>query len=237
MYAFGWKSIPWRGATRLLRNGTGMVLAALCLVFMAGCEEAFQNSAARAKEQAEKKYNEGDYNAAVQFYEASLDGTEKTAEIHYRLALIYDDKIKQPVSAIHHFQRYLELEPNGTHAKDARGFIKEDEVKLATTLSNGALLTQQDAVRLKNDNLALRKQLTELRAMPHYTPQKGGGDATQKPVPPGAKTYVVEPGDTLASISRKFYNNSQRWKDIEDANFNSLSGTVKLKPGMTLIIP
>ena len=29
----------------------------------------------------------------------------------------------------------------------------------------------------------------------------------------------------------------RRWKDIQDANFNSLEGTVKIKPGMTLIIP
>jgi len=186
---------------------------------------------------AEKKFTEGDYPAAVQFYEASLDGTQKTAEIHYRLALIYDDKIKQPVSAIHHFQRYLELDPNGSHAREAKNFLKEDEIKLGTTLANGALLTQEDAARLKNDNLTLRKQLTELRAMPRYQPPKGSGDAAQKPIPPGARTYVVESGDTLASISRKFYKNPQRWKDIEDANFNSLSGVVKLKPGMTLIIP
>ena len=48
----------------------------------------------------------------------------------------------------------------------------------------------------------------------------------------------MQPGDTLASISRKFYkNNSARWKDIQDANFNALEGTAKLKPGMVLMIP
>ena len=210
-----------------------------CLLALSGCDEAFQNNSARARETAEKKFSEGDFSAALGFYEASLDGTAKSADIHYRMALIYDDKLKQPVSAIHHFQRYLDLAPKGSHAKDARNFIKEDELKLVGSLTNGAMLTQEDAARLKNDNLALRKQLTELRAMPRYSGQKGGtaGDATQKPIPPGARTYVVEPGDTLASISRKFYKNTGNWKDIEDANFNSLGGKVKLKPGMTLIIP
>jgi nucleoid-associated protein YgaU len=214
-----------------------MIPLAACLLLLAGCDEAFQNGNARAKENAEKKYGEGDFHAAINFYEAALDGTEKSAEIHYRMALIYDEKLKQPVSAIHHFQRYLDLDPKGAHARDARNFIKEDEFKLVTSQSNGAMLTQEDAVRLKNDNLMLRKQLTELRAMPRFNSARGGGDATQKPIPPGARTYVVEPGDTLASISRKFYKNSERWKDIEDANFNSLGGKVKLKPGMTLIIP
>ena len=74
--------------------------------------------------------------------------------------------------------------------------------------------------------------------MPRGVVKNGtAGDPVQKPIPPGAKTYVVQHGDTLASISRKFYKNSGRWKDIQDANFNSLSGTVKLKQGMTLIIP
>ena len=216
-----------------------LILMAACLFALSGCEEAFQDNAVLAKEKAEKKFNEGDFHAAIGLYEAALSGGEKSAELHYRMALIYDDKLKQPVSAIHHFQRYLDLMPNGAHAKEASKFIKEDELKLITSLTNGAMLSQEDAAHLKNDNLVLRKQLTELRAMPRFSSQKGGpaSDATQKPIPPGARTYVVEPGDTLALISRKFYKNSERWKDIEDANFNSLGGKVKLKPGMTLIIP
>jgi nucleoid-associated protein YgaU len=138
---------------------------------------------------------------------------------------------------MHHFQRYLELAPNATHAKEARDFLKEDQLRLVTSLSRGAFLTQEDAARLKNDNLALRKQLTELRALPRFAPQNGGKPSESVPGSPGARTYVVQPGDTLASISRKFFKTSGRWKDIQDANFNSLSGTVKLKPGATLIIP
>jgi uncharacterized membrane-anchored protein len=41
----------------------------------------------------------------------------------------------------------------------------------------------------------------------------------------------------LSTIAQKYYKNKGRWKDIQDANFNSLEGTVKIKPGMTLIIP
>ena len=41
----------------------------------------------------------------------------------------------------------------------------------------------------------------------------------------------------MASIALKFYKNRARWKDIQDANFNSLDGTVKIKPGQKLIIP
>ena len=204
------------------------------ILLLTGCEEAFQNGATRSREQGDKKNKEGDFRGAIKFYEAALDGSEKSAEVHYNMALIYDEKLKQPVSAIHHFQRCLDLDPKGVHVKDARNFIKEDEHKLVNSLTNGALLTQDDAARLKNDNLTLRKQLTELRAQPRGGVQKEG---EQKPIPPGARTYVVEPGDTLASISRKFYKSGERWKDIEDANFNALGGKNKLKVGMTLYIP
>jgi len=217
-----------------LRKFSGLIFSVITLILLTGCDEAFQNGAIRAREQGDKKYKEGDFQAAIKFYEASLDGSEKSAEVHYCMGLLYDDKLKQPVSAIHHFQRYLDLSPKGVHVKDARNFIKEDELKLVTSLSNGALLTQDDAARLKNDNLTLRKQLTELRAQPRGMLQKGG---EQKPIPPGARTYVVQQGDTLASISRKFYKSAERWKDIEDANFNSLGGKNKLKTGMTLYIP
>ena len=219
---------------RPLRKFPAIIFSIITLLMLTGCDEAFQNGAARAREQGDKKYKEGDFKAAIGFYEAALDGSEKSAEVHYRMALLYDDKLKQPVSAIHHFQRYLDLNPKGSHVKDARNFIKEDELKLVTTFTNGALLTQDDAARLKNDNLTLRKQLTELRAQPRGTPQNGGG---QKPIPAGARTYEVQQGDTLASISRKFYKSAERWKDIEDANFNTLGGKNKLKAGMTLYIP
>ena len=101
-------------------------------------------------------------------------------------------------------------------------------------------MSQEDAARLKNDNLALRKQLDELRALRTATPKDGDpqpGSAPDAPAPGGGTTYVVLSGDTLASISRKFYKNSARWKDILEANHGKLKGPSKLKPGMILVIP
>lgn len=214
-------------------------------VGLAGCDEAFQNSSVRATERAERKYKEGDFRAAAQFYEEALDGTARTAGLHYKLALLSDDKLSDPVGALHHFNRYIDLEPRGSHAKEAREFARENERKLVLKLSRGALITQEDSARLKNENLALRKesvelrkQLSELRSQPRLAAEtRKGNEEKQKPIPAGARTYNVQPGDTLASISRRYYKTAGKWKDIQDANFNRLEGTAKLKPGMTLIIP
>jgi nucleoid-associated protein YgaU len=59
----------------------------------------------------------------------------------------------------------------------------------------------------------------------------------QKPIPQGGRTHVVVAKETLSTIAAKYYKNKARWKDIQDANFNRLEGTVKIKPGQKLIIP
>src|SRR4029077_21178964 len=63
------------------------------------------------------------------------------------------------------------------------------------------------------------------------TPGKAKGAETAR------QTYVVQRGDTLASISRKFYKTSTRWKQILDANRNVIDNPKKLVVGQTLVIP
>ena len=134
---------------------------------LAGCDQAFQDPAKRSLDTAEKKYSGGRLPGGDPILrERAGWGTAATAEIHYKMALLYDDKLKNPLAATYHFQRYLELKPEGSHAKEVRSFIQEDNLKLVSSLSHGALMSQEDAARLKNDNLLLRKQIVELRAAP-----------------------------------------------------------------------
>jgi nucleoid-associated protein YgaU len=51
-----------------------------------------------------------------------------------------------------------------------------------------------------------------------------------------AQTYVVQPGDTLEKISRKFYGRPDRWSLLYMANTNLLNER-PLSPGMELVIP
>jgi len=218
---------------------------------LAGCEKAFQSSAARNLAQAETKYSQGDYPAAVLLYEGALDGTPESAEIHYKLGLLYADRIKRPISAIHHFQRYLDIKPEGPHAKEVQKFLKEDQLRLVAESGNGASVSQEEAKRMKNNNLALQQKVLQLKeeleaankarlAAFKALGSKAGAlkpEQTQKPLVEGVRTYTVEPGDTLASIALKFYKNRGRWQAIQDANFNTMEGTAKLKPGMVLMVP
>jgi len=140
---------------------------------------------------------------------------------------------------MHHFSRYLDYEPKGRYAKEARLFKKEGELKLLTSINVGDSVSLDEAVRLKNENLSLRKSIVELRAKqklqsPSFAMR---ADSVQKPSSPGSRTHIVQQGETLASMAAKYYKNKTRWKDIQDANLNALEGTVNIKVGQTLIIP
>ncbi len=205
-----------------------------------GCDRLFDKGSKDELAAGDKKAAAGDFRGAVEAYEAALDGTPKTANAHWKLALIYDDKLKSPSDAIHHFERYLSAAPSGSHARDAKAMIKQAETRL--NLGQGAAAVQGEVVRLKNENLQLRKTLAEVRAQKAATPPPAAvaakaGEQVQKPIPAGKRTHVVKPGETMASIAQIYYKNKGRWKDIQDANFYATNGTPKIRPGQTLIIP
>lgn len=222
---------------------------ALCLgltVAIGGCDGMITSRNAQVIKDAESKSADGNYLRAITLYESALDGSAKSADIHYRLALLYDDKMHDPLNALHHFKRYLTLAPTGAHASEVKNFMKKDELELGTSLSGDSVVSRAEAARLKNENLALRKELEDQRARVSSTaPEKtsstsgpnGKMESASKKPPGKSRTYVVREGDTLASISRKFYKSSGHWKKIRNANRSIVDDPGKLKPGQTLTIP
>lgn len=219
-----------------------MRCASLCVIialFSFGCDRMITPKHAQQLKDAETKAASGDFARAINLYESALEDRPTDAEIHYRLALLYEDKMNDPLDALHHFKRYLVIAPNGTHANDVKAVVKRDEVALLTSLSGDAVISRAEATRLRNENLTLRKELDEARGHNHIAPaeQAAAPGKTRGSEAGGKQTYVVEHGDTLASISRKFYKTSTRWKQILEANRDAISDPKKLSPGQTLVIP
>jgi tetratricopeptide (TPR) repeat protein len=186
---------------------------------------------------AENKSAQGDFERAVNLYEAALDDSPRGAEVHYKLALLYDDKLNDPVSALHHFKRYLALTPNGPHAKDVKQSIKRDEIAALTTLSGDSVITRAEAAQLRNENLMLHKQVEERAASRTALEKLEAADARKPGTKKGGQTYVAQSGDTLVSISRKFYKSPKRWKAILEANKKSIRDPKDLTVGQTIVIP
>jgi tetratricopeptide (TPR) repeat protein len=206
-----------------------------------GCDQVMSSRHTQLVQDADGKSAQGDFARAINLYEAALDDSPRCADVHYKLALLYDDKLNDPLNALHHFKRYLALSPNGSHANDVKSSIKRDEVAALTILSGDSVVPRAEAARLRNENLNLHKELDARSATFRSAPDKSrvrdikpGKTASTKSV---GRTYIVQSGDTLASISRKFYKSSARWEKILNANKESIQNPENLKVGQSLIIP
>ncbi len=240
----GTEPLPRAPGRRLLLP---VALLASAWVGLAGCNRMATPPAKQMLKDADAKAAEGEFLQAISLYENALDGTARSADVHYRLALIYDDKMSDPVSALHHFKRYLTLAPEGAHVSEVKNHMKRDELALVTTLSGDSVVSRTEGARLRNENFELRQKLEERRVAESrtaaLTKDKRGGTETDKNAAgagqgkKGARSYVVQPGDTLASISRKFYKSSSGWKKIRDAEGNKIGDPGNLKPGQTVTIP
>ena len=61
--------------------------------------------------------------------------------------------------------------------------------------------------------------------------------APPKPAAPEAKTYTVQPGDTLSKIAKQFYGNANAYMKIFEANKDQLTDPNKIQVGQALKIP
>ena len=204
---------------------------------LVGCDRLGNSRYAQLMQDADNKSAQGDFERAVNLYEAALGDSPRGAEVHYKLALLYDDKLNDPVSALHHFKRYLALNPNGSHTKDVKDSIKRDEIAALTALSGDSVITRAEAARLRNENLTLHKQIEERAASRTALEKLEAADARKPGTKKGGQTYVVQSGDTLVSISRKFYKSSKRWQAILEANKKNIRDPKDLTVGQTLVIP
>ena len=211
----------------------------IVLCGLTACDRVGGSRYSQLTQDADSKSAQGDFERAINLYEATLDDSPRCAEIHYKLAVLYDDKLNDPVSALHHFKRYLALSPNGPHANEVKNSVKHDEIAALTALSGDSVITRSEVARLRNENLNLRKELEARTASSRIVSEKSAAGGSSKKIASknGDRTYVVQSGDTLFSISRKFYKSTKHWKEILDANEKNIRNPKKLTVGQTLVIP
>jgi LysM repeat protein len=181
------------------------------LVGFSGChlENPEQKGDAEAKA--------GRFESAIYWYESAL-GSEDRSAIHQKMAEIFANKLRDPASAAYHYRRILALHTGGGRADASRAALHRLEATSPTTESTPS--------RPKNSPTPKATSSAEQAAV------EGEKAAKSK-----VRTYVVQTGDTLVSISKKFYQAPSRWKDILDANQDQLSNPDELKVGQTIILP
>jgi tetratricopeptide (TPR) repeat protein len=96
---------------------------------------------------------------------------DDSAESHLNVGLLYADDIRDPLSAIYHFKKFLELRPNSPQAPLVRQRIDAAMRDFAGTLPDQPLDNQLNRVdlvaaldRLKQENAALKQELADVKA-------------------------------------------------------------------------
>ena len=79
---------------------------------------------------------------------------------------------------------------------------------------------------------------------PDYSDVVSGSSSTapSPPADPGGnvsteRMYIVQSGDSLSKISRKFYGDANKWKQIYEANKDVVKNPDLIQPGWRLRIP
>tara|TARA_R100000027_G_scaffold38198_2_gene28193 strand:- start:22669 stop:23370 length:702 start_codon:yes stop_codon:yes gene_type:complete len=202
-----------------------------------------------------KKFlRQGEEEQALLAFLRVIDIRTDSPESHLEAGLIYLNEMNQPILAIYHFMKFLELQPDALQAPEVESLIDTAKKEFARTLpgrpfQSGVEQTdllqvverqREEANRLKGristlerENQELRRRLGELSARNQSTnpAQSSGGTANEQAV------YVVQPGDTLSSIARKVLGSSARWEDIFQSNRDLLRSPNDLRVGQELRIP
>ena len=108
--------------------------------------------------------------------------------------------------------------------QDLKEQLKEQQEALATLRSTKLALHHElsslkvEQTRLQEERSAAAHSHTERRQL-------------------GQKRHLVVAGDTLSTISQQYYGTSKRWREIYDANQESISNPKQIKVGSELVIP
>lgn len=105
--------------------------------------------------------------------------------------------------------------------------------ELAAILKEKDLLDEEDETSAGSSLIPVRDTKASLK--PEKKPV--AEEKTPPKAPDHPKTYVVEDGDTLYGISKRFYGSIQYWKQIREANKALISSDNRLRAGDTLVLP
>lgn len=204
-----------------------------------------------AYQQARKSSDASDWKTAGAFYRQTLDEHPRFGRAHLELGLLCDERLNDPIAAIYHYRRYLDLEPNSDKRRVVEDFIERAKLSLASKLPQGGGMDTSELLRLQNQNTTLANEIAALKtklaeyetavntpALPALT-NVTAVIATNPPPTVEAKprVHVVQKGDTLYSIAARYYGSRTAWQKIYQANQAALPNKDQLKIGQSLVIP
>lgn len=113
-----------------------------------------------------KRVGSMDYDGAIDSFERALQANPKSGAAHLELGLLYEQRRNDPVSALYHYQRHLQLRKDSSVADVVAQKIAGCKRELAKGVSVAVVNRdmQRDLDRLTTTNSAMRERLAILEA-------------------------------------------------------------------------
>lgn len=238
----------------------GSIMLVLGISLLSSCDQgAGEETRHPMYIKAQKLKERGGFAESAKAFEEFLRINPYSAKSHYELAVLYDESLDDPLLAIYHYRRYLEMEPDSPDKKNIETWLQSAEKNYCSQLklkySDDDTKKQLDILKerekryimhltqFRNENAYLKGQLGQ-----KLNPQMAVGQplqdiASAKPPADTASKkkdipdfYVVKSGDTLSRISKEIYGDIKYFKLIFDANKDTLTSE-NLQIGQKLKIP
>jgi LysM repeat protein len=206
-------------------------------VVLGGCEPSSQSALDDEKEPhfilGQSRVNSMNYQGAIEAFEESLEADPHSAQAHYQLAMLYENKESDPAAAIYHYQQFLRFNPDAENAEIITQHIASCKQQLAAdvlampgtpaaikqiedlTEKNRQLQSQVDGwiayyknqPAMRTNNFAAPENNLPPPQTQNPTPAQTEPIAPVNPKPPvnaTQRTHVVAAGETESAIARKF---------------------------------
>ncbi|MEM6885546.1 MAG: LysM peptidoglycan-binding domain-containing protein [Verrucomicrobiota bacterium] len=142
------------------------------------------------------------FHGAIQEYEKALRANPEVAYAHVEMGLLYLDKLGDPISAIYHFQQFLNARPNDSMREQLQTYIDKAKIDFAITLPNSTAQNADEFARLKQENVDLRQALSQTQAALAKSREaltKAGVAHTSPPVPSANR---IELSESTSEVSK-----------------------------------
>ncbi|MEM1158072.1 MAG: LysM peptidoglycan-binding domain-containing protein [Verrucomicrobiota bacterium] len=143
---------------------------------------------------ASKLATEQNFHGAIREYANALRANPEVAHAHVEMGLLYLDKLGDPISAIYHFQQFLNARPNDSMREQLLTYIDKAKIDFAITLPNSTAQNANEFARLKQENVDLRQALSQAQA----ALAKSRDDLTRAGVTAGSAVTPAPPRSELS---------------------------------------
>jgi tetratricopeptide (TPR) repeat protein len=179
-----------------IRLSVFVLSAIIALLSVTGCErsdplaltaEADDPTYRQAQQLEKQGHNQ---EALASYLKVIAKRGESAPESHLEAGLIYLEHIKDPIAAIYHFRKFLELQPNARQAVYVNGMVETAKREFARTLPARPLESQAERMNLLDQIGRLQRENDELKG--ELVALRNGETA------PTLRTTVVPTGGTAA---------------------------------------